>query len=80
VPKKRSANPPMTPPQPIVYTIDFGFRITLVAFREKDAVERVRFFGDALAAMIDASAGQMFVLGDATLKVKSAEPLPLART
>ena len=39
MPKKQSANPPMTPPQPIVYTIDFGFPITLVAFREKDAVE-----------------------------------------
>ena len=49
-----------------------------MAFREKNAVGRVRFFGDALATMIDASAGQVLVLGDATLKVKSAEPLPLA--
>ena len=77
MPKKQSANPPMTPPQPIVYTIDFRFPITLVAFREKDAVERVRQFAAALAGLVEATAPQSFVIGDGKLTVRSREPLPL---
>ena len=77
--KRKPETDQVKPPQPIVYTMDFSLPITLVAFREKDAVERVRHFGAALAALMDAGAPEMFVLGDATLKVRSAEPLPLER-
>ena len=75
---KKSATDAGRPPQPVIYTIDFSLPISLVAFREKDAMARVRFFGDALTAMVDASAGQMFVLGGATFKLRGALPLPLA--
>ena len=74
---KKSAADAARPPQPVIYSIDFSIPISLVAFREKDAMARVRFFGDALTAMVDASAGQMFVLGGATFKLRGTTPLPL---
>ena len=77
--KRRSATKPVSPPQPIVYSVDFCVPITLVAFREEDAVHRARYFGDALAGLVDAVAGEAFAMGEATVTVRSAEPLPLAR-
>jgi hypothetical protein len=77
--KRKSATEPASDPQPIVYTVDFSVPITLLAFREKDAANRVRFFGEALTALVDATAGEMFALGEATLTLRSAEPLPLAK-
>jgi hypothetical protein len=77
--KRKSATAPLTPPQPVVYSMDFSVPITLVAFREQDAVRQARYFGDALAGLVDATGGAAFGIGEATVTVRSAEPLPLAR-
>ena len=76
--KRKSAAAPANPPQPIVYSMDFSVPITLVAFREQDAVRQARYFGDALAGLVDATGGAAFAMGEATVTVRNAEPLPLA--
>jgi len=48
-----------------------------VAFVEKDAVQRARYLGDALAGPVDATGGAAFALGEATVTVRSVDPLPL---
>lgn len=76
--KRKSATAPVNPPQPVVYSMDFSVPLTLVAFREKNAVQRARYLGDALAGLVDATGGAAFAMGQATVTVRSTEPLPLA--
>ena len=63
----------------MIYEMELKLPIRLVAYRQQDAVERVRQFAAALAGLVEATAPESFVIGDGKLTVRSREPLPLAR-
>jgi hypothetical protein len=77
--KSKPAIDAAKPPQPTIYTIELKVPIQLIAFRQQDAVGRIRQLSAALGALLDAAAPEAFVLGEGTLTVRSREPLPLAR-
>lgn len=77
--RKGTAPGSRQPPQPIIYEMELQLPIRLIAYRRQDADERVRQFAAALAGLVEATGGAAFAMGQATVTVRSAESLPLAR-
>ena len=62
-----------------VFRIERKFPVTLLAFHKRDAVEQLQQFAEALQALVEASAGERFIVESGELTLLSREPLPQDR-
>ena len=76
---KRSKTHATRTPRPDVFRMELKFPVTLLAFHKRDAVEQLRQFAGALQALVEASAGERFIVESGELTLLSREPLPQDR-
>lgn len=76
---KRSKTPSTRTSQPDVFKFELKFPVTMLEYHKRDAVERMQQFCGSLAALVEASSGQMFVVEAGQIALLSRDPLPQDR-
>ena len=79
MPKRKPTKAEPFPPQPVVYAAHMAFHVNVIAFRERDAKQRLERFAAALCQLVAASAEHSMALGENVwIRIVEQEPLPLA--